>query len=382
MIDLITPGDLRRLADTSAEPCVSILMPTHRAGLDQAQDPVRLKNLLKDATDQLIDLGLRAPEAADLLSPVAELLHDAGFWAHQEAALAIYLSDKAFETYRLADETDEVVVVADGFHLKPLLPALATGARFHLLALSQNQVRLLEGTPTHLTEMALTDIPPSLAHVVRFDDRDQQLHSHGADRVGRGRVTASFHGHGGTTDTSKDDLLRFLRAVDEGVVDVTGQSGRPLVLAGVDYVVAAYRNLTNHPGIVDTAIDGNPEQLSAGELQARAWPIVQAVLDDGRRAAADAFLAGSGPTASAATEVIPAAAAGRVHALFAPADAQLWGTFDEHQSEVVQHDQHEPGDEDLFDVAAIETLMRGGTVYVAPSEEVPGSGPLAAILRY
>ena len=382
MIDLITTNDLRRLADTTAEPCVSILLPTHRLGPEQAQDPIRLKNLLARAAEQLTELGMRVPEADELLAPAARLLDDQHYWAHQDNALALYLTRQTFESYRLADPTDELVVVAGRFHLKPLLPALTTGTGFNVLALSQHQVRLLQGTSTHLTEMALGDIPPSLAQVVRFDDRERQLHSHGADRVGQGRVTATFHGHGGAKDTTKDDLGRFLKAVDDGVTDLVGQPARPLVLAGVDHVVAAYRNLSHHPRIVDTAIEGNPEQLSTSDLHARAWPIVQAVIDTDRQTAAETFSAGIEPTTSTPVEIVTAAAEGRVHTLFVPADTELWGTFDRTQHQVSEHDQHQPGDEDLADVAAIETLTTGGTIHVVPSHAIPGTGPLAAILRY
>jgi len=41
-----------------------------------------------------------------------------------------------------------------------------------------------------------------------------------------------------------------------------------------------------------------------------------------------------------------------------------------------------PDDEDLLDKAAINTLLRKGTVYVLTQNEMPVSGPIAAILRY
>jgi hypothetical protein len=38
------------------------------------------------------------------------------------------------------------VVVTDRFHIKPLLPLLSGDGRFYVLALSQSEVRLLQGT--------------------------------------------------------------------------------------------------------------------------------------------------------------------------------------------------------------------------------------------
>ena len=41
-----------------------------------------------------------------------------------------------------------------------------------------------------------------------------------------------------------------------------------------------------------------------------------------------------------------------------------------------------PGDEDLLDLAAIQTILNGGTVYVVEPEQVPGQTLLAAVFRY
>jgi len=46
------------------------------------------------------------------------------------------------------------------------------------------------------------------------------------------------------------------------------------------------------------------------------------------------------------------------------------------------HETEEPGDEDLLDVAAIQTVLNSGTVYAVKAEEVPGGGPAAALFRY
>lgn len=41
-----------------------------------------------------------------------------------------------------------------------------------------------------------------------------------------------------------------------------------------------------------------------------------------------------------------------------------------------------PGDEELIDLAAVETFKNGGRVYAVNPDEVPGGGVLAAVLRY
>jgi hypothetical protein len=46
------------------------------------------------------------------------------------------------------------------------------------------------------------------------------------------------------------------------------------------------------------------------------------------------------------------------------------------------HSERQPGDEDLLNVAAIHAMFNGAKVYAVESDEMPGGGPLAAVLRY
>ena len=44
--------------------------------------------------------------------------------------------------------------------------------------------------------------------------------------------------------------------------------------------------------------------------------------------------------------------------------------------------QPEPGDDDLLDLAAMQSIAANGRVYVLPSEQMPSSLPIAAVFRY
>ena len=149
--------------------CVSIYMPTHRAGAETQQDPIRLKNLLREAEAALIRTGLRSSRARELLEPAQELVEDHEFWQHQSDGLAIFLSPGLFRSYRLPLEFEESVFVAERFHVKPLLPLLTGDGRFYVLALSQNEVRLLQGTRFNVGEVDLEDVPRSLAEALSYE---------------------------------------------------------------------------------------------------------------------------------------------------------------------------------------------------------------------
>jgi hypothetical protein len=93
-------------------------------------------------------------------------------------------------------------------------------------------------------------------------------------------------------------------------------------------------------------------------------------------------LAGTGLTSTIVSEVIQAAASGRIASLFAAVGVQRWGAIDAENNFVESHDDVQPGDEDLLDWAAIQTLLNGGDTFALKPDMVPGEAPLAAIFRY
>ena len=50
--------------------------------------------------------------------------------------------------------------------------------------------------------------------------------------------------------------------------------------------------------------------------------------------------------------------------------------------ELEMHNDAQPGDEDLLNAAAIQTIFHGGTVYAVELEEVPHDTPVAAVFCY
>jgi hypothetical protein len=97
-MSLLTREEVKTLArNNQAGPCVSIFMPTHRAGPETQQDPIRFKNLVSEAEERLIAGGLRAPRAKALLKAANALVDDYDFWQHQRAVLALFFRLTCFE---------------------------------------------------------------------------------------------------------------------------------------------------------------------------------------------------------------------------------------------------------------------------------------------
>ena len=72
-MDLFNRERLRDLANTEADPCISLFMPTVRIESDQDQNPIRYKNLLKKARNDLRERGLHDDRIDELLAPAREI---------------------------------------------------------------------------------------------------------------------------------------------------------------------------------------------------------------------------------------------------------------------------------------------------------------------
>lgn len=379
-MDFMTQDDLRTLSEAEGEWCVSIMMPTVRAGAEAQQNPIRLKNLLRVAEDQLREVGQRVPDTQALLRPVAALLDDADLWRSVGDGLAIFVGPGVFRTYRVALRLEELVVVRQRFHLKPLLELLRGDGRFYVLALSQDRVRLLEGTRDSVDEVNLQGVPANLAEALGYDQPQKSL------RAGV-RGVSRFHGIGGADDIdAKQNILRYFQLVDQGLRDLIAERTIPLVLAGVDYLLPLYREASSYPYLLEAGVVGNPDMLSAKELHQRAWELVRPYFAQAqaRQAAIYHELEGRGDqrALNRVVDVVRAAHEGRVMTLFVARDVQVWGVYRAHSHKVHAHPARQPGDQDLLDVAAVQTFLNGGTVYVVEANEVPGGDMLAAVLRY
>jgi Bacterial archaeo-eukaryotic release factor family 7 len=363
--------------------CVSLFMPTHRAGRDMEQDPIRFKNLLREAEERLTEKGLRPSEVQELLKEPRRLLQDRGFWQRQSDGLAVFFSADRLHFFRLPMAFKELVVVSHRFHVKPLLPILASDGLFYTLALSQNQVRLLEGTRHTVDEIELEAMAQSLSEAFPEVSIEKQLQFHTGTPSGKGSRAAMFHGHDVSNET-KDRILRWFRMIDRHLHDLLPDGQSPLVLAGVDSLFPIYREANTYPHLMEGGIPGNPESLKPEELHGQAWALVEPVFKKAREESAARYhqLAGTGQTTTDVKETVSAAYQGRVDVLFVAVGVQVWGRFDSENERVYVHDSPEPGDDDLLDLAAIQSLLKGGTVYAVLPEKVPDQALLAAVLRY
>jgi hypothetical protein len=386
-MDILSRGELKTLIDHRSKPAVSFYLPTHRAGAEMQQDPIRLKNLLRHADESPTARSMRHAEFQALLKPVQDLAQDDVFWRGQGDGLAIFLAPEFLRAYRLPMPFPELSVVSDRFHLKPLLPLLTGEGRFCILALSQHSVRLLHATRGRAVEIPLRGAPSNVAEALKFDEPGGDARGRQRSHRPSGGGERAYHGRGHVEPDEKEHITRFFHQIDQAVHAQLKNEHLPLVLAGVDFEVAIYRGLNTYGHVLPESVNGNPDQLPAHELLAKAWALVAPHFQAQRHAAEARFreLEGTGAATHDLGAVLPAAHEGRVESLFVALGVQRWGRFNALTYITDAHPSQQDGDEDLLDLAAIQTLLHHGRVFAVAPNEIPGVGaaqPLAAVFRY
>jgi hypothetical protein len=355
--------------------------------METKQDRVRFKNRIAVAQEALERDGMKREAAEALLASARQRIEDESFWNNQSDGLAVFISASRSRFLREPISFPELTVTDSRPHIKPLIPALGGDIRFYVLALSQNHIRLYQGTRFTIDQIDPASAPRSLADAMRYDDpeRNVQFHTKTSGGPNQNRP-AIFHGQGLDRDYAERRLLRYFQKVEHGVKEVFDGDNAPLVLAGVERLLPIYREVNSYPYLLENAISGSADRIQPRELHHKALEIVEPLYQQARRTATQRFrelAESSSPRALKDIEhIVPAARTGRIATLFVASGIQQWGRFDPESDEIRLHESQQPGDEDLLDRAAVETLATGGEVFAINEDESPSHSPAAAVLRF
>lgn len=365
--DIPTRRDVETLLTTRDPGCVSIYVPTSPVPTEQDAGRIELKNRAREAADGLRGTGVDRGSVAAFEEALAELDDDEHFWAHQANSLAVFATAERVVTFRLPNRLAGLTEVGDRFHVKPLLRAVTFPHAAFVLALSQGAARLVEVSP---------DLPPALVSVP--DLPADAASAAGKASLGDRSADRRIQGDEGL----KVRLHQYARRVDEALRPVLTGSDLPLILAATEPLDSIFRAVSTSASLAAPGIPGNPDARSDAELAEAA----RAVLD-GIYAAQLAEIrarfdlrAGQGRSTADLAHAARAATFGAVDTVLVDIDAMVPGTVDDETGAVVLGDGD--GAYGVVDEIARRTMLAGGRVLAVRGDEIPGGGPVAAILRY
>jgi len=380
---MITKNEVKKWAAITAKPAITIYVPTQRAG-DYEKSRIHLKNAIQEVEKELDEYDLKPPRQKALLDPIRELLEDTDFWANQSDTLLLLRSEDDFEQYRLPVVIDQMVQVADTFYLHPTLPAVGGDYRFFVLALSQNEVRFFEGHRYSMFPVKVNDLVPENKQEMLADLADDaRLQHHSAGTASD--ENAIFHGQGSHKDLDDNTVEKFLRAVDDGLMEMLHDETPPLVIAGDEAVAARYRSLSNYPNVWAKNVPGNPEEKDPVLLHEEAMNALQSDFDSHKEDTKKNFgnALSEGDASMMTDDIVRAAGDGRIKTLFLVKGAHEWGRYDPSIRKVAHMDKPQAGATDLIEYAAMQTFLQGGRVYQVDRSDMPRpTGSLNAVFRY
>lgn len=381
----MNPQMIQSLVNEPSDVCVSLYMPMFRFGREVQQNEIRFRNLLKDAQQLLTqDEATTAESRKAVLSQLEEFRldtnHDA--WKHPRAGLALFATPDSLEVFPMGYVMGEQVHVGERFYLRPLLPALHGDGSFVVLAVSQKHVRLFEGNRDSLEERFPEDLPDNLKDALNIDDYITSI-QHFSYSSGN-NVDTMYHGQGAGEDDHKANILQFFHRIDGPLSEYLEGRDDPLIFAGVDYLFPIFKEVSSYKHLLPEAVEGNFDDASIEEIHSKALTIVEPHFQQETTEAIESYQDAYGR--NCATEdldtILQAAQMGAVDTLLIREKTPVWGHLDS--------DGHVQRDEapsevslDLLDEAAVETLDKGGDVYVVRTEDFPSEKSSAvAKLRF
>jgi len=249
--------DIYLLQQIRGYPCVTITLPTHRTAPQNRQDPIRVKNLVKQAADRV--LGEFSKREVEPLLLRLEQLAEGLNYRRLLDGLALFVNIDSGRVFHLPFPLKERVIVDHTFFTRDLVFALNRTPRYWVLVLSEKPTRLLEGTRQELVEIQEGGFP--LVH------------------EGPGGEQPLPGGFGVKKSAYRDERHRqFFRQVDSALKPFLADDPLPLVAVGVDRFLAFFNEVTAHKDAVLTTLTGSHARTSAHQLGKLVWPLVEANL--------------------------------------------------------------------------------------------------------
>ena len=375
--------ELRKLASAEG-PCITVSFALQMAPNTSRVDLQKLNSAMRSVEQKLEDgwPDLSKADRRELVELPGELADNSDDWGGSGGTLVILRSRDVFRAFEVHDaNVPETVHVGEFFHIFPYIHGLQLREQvFYVLALSQNNVRLLRctrdssdvinlapNTYTSLEEWLNTRMPNASPE-------------HGSVRQSdTGSTGGSFTS---TTDVDNKDrhIANFFNHINDAVYEALRGKTDPLVLCGVDYERTIYAQVNTYSHLWEEGVHGSPESLKGGEMHARALQAVQDYFAQPAKKALEQWnrLAGGTRATAKFPDIVKAAFEGRVAILLAKEGTSTMGVFDRSTMEMKVAGRQE----DLVNAAAVQTLAFGGDVFILRPEDVPGGSHVAAVLRY
>ncbi len=361
--------DIERLVSVREPGCVSIYLPTSPMTQEADAGRIELKNLASEAINQLRASDQDRHEIDEIEAALEDLIDDDVFWRRQANSLAVFATPAGARTFRVPNHLTRMVEVSDRFHVKPLLRAVTFPQAAYVLALSQNSARLVAVAPdTAPVEIPVPGMPSDAASAAGKASL--------GDRSADGRVQGS--------EGQKVRLRQYARRVEEALRPVLSGQGVPLILATTEPLAAIFRAINSYPHLALPIIAGNADETTDVELAKASRGILDTLYAEELVELRELYAArvSQGRASDDLAAIARAATFGAVDSVFLDIDEAIPGFVDDEDGTITLDESDDAVNYGVSDEIARRVLLSSGRVIAVRREDIPGAGPVAAILRY
>lgn len=367
-VDIPHRSEIEQLIAHREPVCLSLYLPTTPVTQDAQADRIALKNLAKEGLDQFRAVDAAKRDLWPIEEAIDDLVEDGEFWRFQARSLAVFATPERMVTFRLPNTLTALVEASDRFHLKPLLRSVTWPQTAYVLALSQNAVRVVEVSG---------DLPAATVKV-------EGMPTDAASAVGKATVLdRSQKGRIHGSEGQKVRLRQYARQVDHALRGLVHGRETPLILAANEPLDGIYRSVNSYPHLVAQSIGGNSDTTSDADLAAGARGILDALYGSELDALHRLFevRAKAGRTTTDIAQAARAATFGAIDTLLVDIDEVVPGTVADDGS-IALKDGPCADSYGVVDEIAGRAFLSGARVLGVRRADIPGSGSLAAILRF
>lgn len=239
----------KKLKDIYADTCITVLLNTHRTKPDNLQDPINLKNLVKQVEERLADHNdVRRVRAlmAKLNEVVDSIDHN-----YNLDSLAIFVNDDIAEFVRMPIPVEDRVLIDHTFGTRDLVRNMHQTANYYMLVISRDGARLIEASRDKVVEEIGGTFPMKNGTLYTTD-----------------KAQAS-------TDKSDNLVREFFNRVDKAVQEVYAKHPLPVLVVTEERNFHFYREIADKKSIILGHLNRNRNDEKAHHIVVDAWPIVE-----------------------------------------------------------------------------------------------------------
>ena len=271
------------------------------------------------------------------------------------------------------------LTIAGCFAIRRLLADFRTPRLLYILSLSKESVSLLRCFDSRIEAVELPEpTPKTLEEAMAFNATDHVLENRSAAGPSAGDGRRIRSGAASVRETRHRHVADFFKKVDQGLRKLLHEPGIPVLLAGVDEDIAIYRAASTYGSLAKEHLEGSPSLpapetetlaqafsvLRAEEIQREAKVLKEAMEHTARdRFSTDPHI------------IVHAAFEGRVEELYVDNGAECRDVFE-------RRTHRSWGEEDLLNLAAVETILHQGKAFELPRGKMVKGAMAVAFLRY